>query len=112
MDCKNAKGLRRTVSGILGSGPCSSGHGRGVVFREGSYPVGHSLAAHQPTYAVCCWGLREDFHSVGHLVSVLGVKQNLGDENQRSVSMPIDAKHTFASWGAPSAALLLFFMAM
>ena len=80
-DYENAMELRRTVSDTLYFGPCSSDHDREVAFRGGSYPVGHSSAAHQPMCSVCYWGLRGGSHSVGHLISVLGVERSLGGEN-------------------------------
>ena len=79
---KNTKGLGRTVSNILGFEPCSSGHDREVVSREGLYPVGHSLGVHQPMYSVCCWGLMAGSRLADRLVSVLGVKRSLGGESQ------------------------------
>ena len=81
-DREHAQKLGRTVSGILGFEPCSSGRDREVVYRGGSYPVGRSSVVRQPMYSVCCWGLTVDSRSVDRLVFVLGVERNLGSEIQ------------------------------
>ena len=77
MDCVDANGLGLTVSGTLDFELCSSDRDREAAFRGGSYRVDHSLAAHQPTYLVYYWGLKEGSRSADRPVSVLGVKQSL-----------------------------------